>query len=708
MGVVVPPQTDATQLTTGILGGARLPNPSSSVLGGVKSAATQANNWITSIGTDGVCTFGQPAFSSLSGNPTSGNITSGLGYTPANKAGDALSGTFSGATWSGSVTGDLTNATITTPATLRTTLGLGTSAIISTGTSGAVIPLLNGVNTWSAAQTFSGGGAISGTWTGTPTFTGTTVTFSQNTVANSHQGNTVYGGRARTITAGNGSIGTAFALSANVNLTGLFTATPFANYFVISNDTMDSNAGQGGNLFLQQNIAAGFKGARNSLQVQLQHTGLSANVSDALRQYTAGNFFFTSNANEGGTGNSSPNTAGFGFGMNAVATLISGATNWSGLFGAEIDTAVSSGASVGTINGLLIHISPAHAVRGGNGGDTALAINSSSGTANSGYDYGILFGSGAGQNPIYTGGSLMAFAPQVSVGGQKTGKVGVPQIVNGVDLTNLTFTGNPFRSPGFSVGSGGSVAVGNGLISTISQGIALDVPNQIVTSAAISTAGSAVGNGLNNYYPGDVMSGPAGGQYTAATTKVIAAAVTAGGTGGTNGTQTVTGTTGTGTPFQASVTVSGATITAVLSVTVPGSYTVNPTLLTAEPVTGAGLTGATLNLGIGIATLTVTVPDVSVAGTGTYSNPVTLIPARGMQGSGAGASANLTWSAVKNTLSLNPSGGAIQLGAGAFTANGSVATTMTSLGPTGAHTTIQKWLTITEADGTTIGYVPVY
>ena len=37
----------------------------------------------------------------------------------------------------------------------RTTLGLGTAAVVNTGTSGATIPLLNTANTWSALQTFS-------------------------------------------------------------------------------------------------------------------------------------------------------------------------------------------------------------------------------------------------------------------------------------------------------------------------------------------------------------------------------------------------------------------------------------------------------------------------------------------------------------------------------------------------------------------------
>lgn len=46
-------------------------------------------------------------------------------------------------------------------------------------------------------------------------------------------------------------------------------------------------------------------------------------------------------------------------------------------------------------------------------------------------------------------------------------------------------------------------------------------------------------------------------------------------------------------------------------------------------------------------------------------------------------------------------------GSGQWTANGTTATTMTSLGPAGAHTTIQKWLTVLDNTGATI-YVPGY
>lgn len=46
-------------------------------------------------------------------------------------------------------------------------VAFGTAATKNTGTSGATVPLLNGTNTWAAAQTFSGG--LSGTLTGNVT-----------------------------------------------------------------------------------------------------------------------------------------------------------------------------------------------------------------------------------------------------------------------------------------------------------------------------------------------------------------------------------------------------------------------------------------------------------------------------------------------------------------------------------------------------------
>jgi hypothetical protein len=74
------------------------------------------------------------------------------------------SGGTGAATQTAALTGLLGSSTIplanggtasTTAAGARTNLGLGTVATLNTGTSGATVPLLNGANTWSAAQNFS-------------------------------------------------------------------------------------------------------------------------------------------------------------------------------------------------------------------------------------------------------------------------------------------------------------------------------------------------------------------------------------------------------------------------------------------------------------------------------------------------------------------------------------------------------------------------
>lgn len=177
-------------------------------------------------------------------------------------------------------------------------------------------------------------------------------------------------------------------------------------------------------------------------------------------------------------------------------------------------------------------------------------------------------------------------------------------------------------------------------------------------------------SGSGSYNIGDTIP-LAGGTFTTAavltvaTTQVQSATVAAGGSGGTNGTQTVTGTTGTGTKFQASVTISGGAITAINSITTPGVYTVNPTTLTAEPVTGAGLTGATLNIKMGVLSATTSV-------TGSYTVlPTNPVSQASTSGTGTGATFNVAgWgintvvvgsggAGYDNTSTLTFSGGGI-------------------------------------------------
>lgn len=177
----------------------------------------------------------------------------------------------------------------------------------------------------------------------------------------------------------------------------------------------------------------------------------------------------------------------------------------------------------------------------------------------------------------------------------------------------------------------------------------LDVTNTKLLSTSVDDPG------LGNYAPADTISVIGGtqttpAQLTVATTQVVSATIAAAGAGGTDGTQTVTGTTGTGTKFQASVTVAGGVITAVLSITVGGAYTVNPTVLANEPVTGAALVGAQLNVVMGVRTVT-----VSNAGVFTVNPTALQFTQNTSSGTGTGATFRFALMAP-NTVSFSTAG----------------------------------------------------
>ncbi len=126
---------------------------------------------------------------------------------------------------------------------------------------------------------------------------------------------------------------------------------------------------------------------------------------------------------------------------------------------------------------------------------------------------------------------------------------------------------------------------------------------------------------------------------TVATTKVVSATVQSGGTGdlGDGAGVIVQGTTGTGTKFHASVTIASNAIASVQSISLAGSYTVNPTVIGVEPVTyisgaasGTILTGAALAVVMGALTITMTTP-------GTYTVGGVAATQFGTSGSGTGA-----------------------------------------------------------------------
>lgn len=182
-----------------------------------------------------------------------------------------------------------------------------------------------------------------------------------------------------------------------------------------------------------------------------------------------------------------------------------------------------------------------------------------------------------------------------------------------ISITGITQANPAVVTVSSTSGSASAVSITTSVISSYKASDTITLAGGTFTSPTVlavtntrlaSIVPNAAGGG---YAPTNTIT-LAGGTFSSAasvtvsSTKTVSATVTAGGAGGTNGTQTVTGTTGVGTKFQASVTVAGGAITSVLSILVGGSYTTNPTVIAAEPVTGAGLVGATLNVIMGVNT----------------------------------------------------------------------------------------------------------
>lgn len=234
------------------------------------------------------------------------------------------------------------------------------------------------------------------------------------------------------------------------------------------------------------------------------------------------------------------------------------------------------------------------------------------------------------------------------------------------------------------------------------QAAVLSVTNTLLLSTAVFAPGLG-------YVPGDTIA-PTGGtqstpaQLTVATTQVVSAAVANAGTGGTDGIQTLTGTTGTGTKFQVSAMIASGSITAILAVSQPGSYTVNPTTLTAEPVTGAGLSGATLNIKMGVHTVTVSTPGVFTA------NPAGATFTQGStSGTGTGASfqnavlgpnaVTVSTGGTYTTLPVNPVSQSSTTGGGLGATFTCTFAPITSFSPTGFN--VGDWVQVQDVVGMT-------
>lgn len=183
--------------------------------------------------------------------------------------------------------------------------------------------------------------------------------------------------------------------------------------------------------------------------------------------------------------------------------------------------------------------------------------------------------------------------------------------------------------------SGDTVSLAGGTFTT--RGV-VTVGQTLLASVAINARGS-------NYNGGDLISLSGGGAVQKAvvqvvTTRVASATIFYSGTGGTPGPQTLTGTTGTGTKWQANVTVNGSgQVSSINSIAVQGSYTANPSSIYYGPnrddMSGGGfvvgfLTTPVFNVVMEISTIIIANPGQYTINSSTFTQFSTT-------GSGSGA-----------------------------------------------------------------------
>jgi hypothetical protein len=457
---------------------------------------------------------------------------------------------------------------------------------------------------------------------------------------------------------------TSTAITPLVNSLGTFTGTVTGaadiNRFTVTSDTMNGTGANDGvvkDINATMNVTGAASGGRTAVWAQITPSSLSNMVEVVPIQAT-----ILANSNMGGS---------FLQPLATDVTLFSGATNVGSTIN-ECDVSAMSGAAAPSVKGCWQFTLGTGDAVAGSTIDAALILTSANlAGVSPGWKQLIQLSGGAQGFPAAVTGGMVGYTDQTVNGGNgENGQFIAPKWDHFAALASVYTSGNFIAAPGFYVDGWGDLNLSNLHIAYNSSGPTIDATGYMVTAITITSPGGGTGNGLANYFPGDILRDGLNGLYPIATTKVRAATVFASGSGGTNGACVVTTTTGTGTQAQLSGTVTGGALTNPLTVSIAGSFTTNPDLThnsAQEPVTGCGLTGAKVGLGIGAATFAPigtsagnSVPGISALGTPTS---VTMLGGSGPQGNQPVAT--LTWG-QRNTLGLNPSGGPV-LSKGALT-----------------------------------------
>jgi len=200
-------------------------------------------------------------------------------------------------------------------------------------------------------------------------------------------------------------------------------------------------------LNVQSNIVSPSTGPRLALQGQVI-VGTTGTQTAPLAVYVGVHGIVQNAGSLGGTSMGPTGDAIGGFTGGWFQGVVAGGTNLAGVVGVEIDTTVSSGATINSKNALRI-VDQSSYSRGVTE-DYAVLI-AATGGGNVGWGTGIIFGSDQANGtpsqglawPFASDSTIFRFAPPASAGPKAGNPVGI-----GIDWSNGTFSGPVFKLPG--------------------------------------------------------------------------------------------------------------------------------------------------------------------------------------------------------------------------------------------------------------------
>jgi hypothetical protein len=244
------------------------------------------------------------------------------------------------------------------------------------------------------------------------------------------------------------------ALNFSISPSGTASSTP--NYlagFVVNSDHVDGT-GLTANLLnavaIIHNLGGStMKGSRAAINAFVTLGSASGNTTGSGGQYIGWEFSAFGSANDNGTVG---NPRGTVFGSNSVAYLNSAsATNYFALAGIEVDTGAVAGSSVVDKLGIqIVNIAGDRAA--GSRDDIGLSFNSQETIASGavGWKLGIGFGRGGGSWPMSATGTMIGAVLSVNPGDTLA-------TANGIDWSNVAFSGFSLKMPSFSVSGSGAI-----------------------------------------------------------------------------------------------------------------------------------------------------------------------------------------------------------------------------------------------------------